>query len=78
MKKLMKLVSVVILSLAVLVSCQKDDSLNTTVDGQKVTASVVKSFDKKYPDATNVIWEKKAPYWLAHFDLKGTSSFSSA
>ena len=76
MKKLFRTFTVAALVISLLASCQKDEFNGNaeTVDGKKVTENVVKSFNKKYPGASNVIWENKAPYWVAHFDLKKTKA----
>ena len=76
MKKLFRTFTVAALVISMLASCQKDEVNGNaeTIDGKKVTENVVNSFNKKYPGATNVMWENKVPYWIAHFDLNKTRS----
>ena len=73
MRKFSLILTISALAIALFASCQKEVSV-LTPNGEKVTASVVKSFEKKYPHATNVVWENKAPYWVAHFDLPQTKA----
>ncbi len=72
MKKKIALIALSIMAIFSFGACQKDGI--TTTDGKKVSEAVVKSFDKKFPEAQNVIWENKAPYWVAHFDLPKTKA----
>lgn len=62
-----------LLAVPFMVSCQKENATLTT-DGQKVSDIVVKSFEKKYPNAENVSWETRSSYWVAHFDLPSTKA----
>lgn len=75
MKKFSLLLTITAFAVAMFASCQKDEVIMTTT-GEKVSTAVVKSFEKKYPNASNVVWENKAPYWVAHFDLPKTHLLS--
>ena len=76
MKKILSFMGAALLALPFMVACQKDD-VTLTTDGQKVSEVVVKSFERKYPDAENVMWENKAPYWVAHFDRPATKAVAA-
>ena len=76
MKKFLTIMLAVLMALPFMASCQKEEATLTT-NGETVSKIVVKSFEKKYPTATNVIWENKSPYWVAHFDMPTTKAVAA-
>ena len=59
-------------ALVMLASCSKEKTV--TVDGVEVQKSVIKAFEKQYPNATNVKWKSRPPYSVATFDLPQVKS----
>ncbi len=74
----MTLTAVAVTSLA---SCSDDDD-NNTPNGPYVPQACLEKFAQQYPDAKNVKWEIKAPYFVAEFhsnnNLEETESWYKA
>lgn len=67
MKRMLNFMCVALAAVTAMSSCNKDNYVTTS--GEKVSEVVVRSFEQRYPDARNVVWETKSTYWVAHFDL---------
>lgn len=61
-------------AMTIMASCTKN-----SVSGQsgQVPDIVAEAFSKSFPEATSVVWEDRAPYWVASFN-DGTVSVSAA